>query len=306
MAPIPGTIRVTAPIAPSDSTDVYASHLSEYGKGSWHEVADLTARDAITTDRRTQGMAVWVLSEQKLYVLETGVTNLDWVEFSPTPSAHIEQLTITSDEQTSFTLSNVPIGIFGVVLNGITYVQLGTDFSVFGSILTWLNPGGVTMNVGNTAFIIYNFSMTSVLKYLRIQIGLGTMNTSNILAPFNSVSTNATSTILVAASFTVPQDLSSIYSLIFSGFTGSAAGGSYDFNIKIAYCDDGDLSTDHSSTYIVTKDFTLIAANTWLNSLFDLTSLVSGIMVPGRRIGIGITSDLVHQVAVANGTLAYL
>jgi hypothetical protein len=45
------------------------------------QVADLTARDAIPSFKRYEGMITYVLSEEKLYYLKGGITNPDWTEF---------------------------------------------------------------------------------------------------------------------------------------------------------------------------------------------------------------------------------
>lgn len=42
--------------------------------------ADLTARDAIASGTRWEGMEVYVISESKSYKLVGGITNSDWVE----------------------------------------------------------------------------------------------------------------------------------------------------------------------------------------------------------------------------------
>lgn len=81
MAAIPGSVRVGGFIAPSDTGDTYATHDSRYGRGGLKEVADTTERDAISTDRRREGMIVYCASDEKTYQLKGGVTNLDWVEF---------------------------------------------------------------------------------------------------------------------------------------------------------------------------------------------------------------------------------
>lgn len=79
---IPGSVRVTGPIAPSDVSDSYPTHVSNYGQGGMHEVADITARDAIADERRLEGMIVFVISESKNYQLVGGVTNSDWVDMA--------------------------------------------------------------------------------------------------------------------------------------------------------------------------------------------------------------------------------
>jgi hypothetical protein len=81
MAQIPDSIRVTGFIAPSDSTDIYATHDSKYGRGGLTEVADLTERDAITADRRREGMVVYVAADGQTYQLVGGVDNADWTIF---------------------------------------------------------------------------------------------------------------------------------------------------------------------------------------------------------------------------------
>ena len=68
------------PIAPTEPTDGNSTHIAEYGRGGLHSVADLTARDAIATDRKKVGMLVWVQSESKYYRLS--VLPNTWVELS--------------------------------------------------------------------------------------------------------------------------------------------------------------------------------------------------------------------------------
>lgn len=79
MTLIPG-VQVPSKIVPSDSLDTYATHQDTYGKGGWRSVADVTERDAITSQRRTEGMAVAVISDGKIYQLVGGVENIHWQE----------------------------------------------------------------------------------------------------------------------------------------------------------------------------------------------------------------------------------
>lgn len=71
---ISGTTTVTAPIAPSDETDIYATHEDKWGKGGYIVVADNTERDAIPTARRKEGMMVHVLAGDVFYTLDAGLT----------------------------------------------------------------------------------------------------------------------------------------------------------------------------------------------------------------------------------------
>ncbi len=58
MAAIPGSVRVTGFIAPSDTTDLYPSHDAIWGRGGLRSVADAAERNAITDQRRAEGMIV--------------------------------------------------------------------------------------------------------------------------------------------------------------------------------------------------------------------------------------------------------
>jgi hypothetical protein len=81
MALISGAVNITGVIAPTDTTDVYATHDSIYGKGGYREVDNITDRNSITLARRSNGMLVYVKSEDTVYKLLNGVTNANWVEF---------------------------------------------------------------------------------------------------------------------------------------------------------------------------------------------------------------------------------
>lgn len=86
MANLKGT-NVLAPVLPFSDTDEYATHEAKYGKGGWREVATIQDRDAITEDRREAGMAVYVVSENKTYILNQDLTT--WTELVDTSA--IEQ-----------------------------------------------------------------------------------------------------------------------------------------------------------------------------------------------------------------------
>lgn len=62
MADLPGT-KVSAPVVPFTTDDIYPTHDSKYGKGGWKEMATIADRDAIPIDRRSQGMVVHVVND---------------------------------------------------------------------------------------------------------------------------------------------------------------------------------------------------------------------------------------------------
>lgn len=85
MAQIPGSIRVGGFIAPSDDADTYSSHDAKYGRDGLRSVADNTERNAITADRRREGMLVFCRDSKKYFTLLAGPwdnTDADWEEFN--------------------------------------------------------------------------------------------------------------------------------------------------------------------------------------------------------------------------------
>lgn len=82
MTAIPGSIRVTGFIAPSDSADTYAVTDDVYHRGGFRPVANVTARDAITEDRRKVGMLVYCVAEDTYYQCTVATTPPTWVEAS--------------------------------------------------------------------------------------------------------------------------------------------------------------------------------------------------------------------------------
>jgi hypothetical protein len=86
MAQIPGSIRVTGFIAPTDTTDTYKTHDEVYGGGGYRTVATLVERTAIPADRRKEGMLVKVLNagggQTIIYTLVGGITDSHWQEQS--------------------------------------------------------------------------------------------------------------------------------------------------------------------------------------------------------------------------------
>lgn len=77
-------VKITGTIVPTDTTDLYPTHDSQYGKGGYMSVADQTSRDSISSLRRTEGMLVWVNADSTFYRLSGGISNSNWVESSIT------------------------------------------------------------------------------------------------------------------------------------------------------------------------------------------------------------------------------
>ena len=82
MASIPGSVPLSGKVAPTDTTDTFATHVDIYGEGGYMTVADIAERNAITNERRKQGMAVFVNSSNEFYILQGGTANTNWTLFS--------------------------------------------------------------------------------------------------------------------------------------------------------------------------------------------------------------------------------
>ena len=78
MAKLQGTI-LASKIVPTDSLDTYATHDDKYGRGGHRSVDTIVERDEITTERRKEGMTVYVKENRTKYILESGLTNEFWV-----------------------------------------------------------------------------------------------------------------------------------------------------------------------------------------------------------------------------------
>jgi hypothetical protein len=81
MATIPGSVPLTGFIAPTDDQDTYAVADVNYIKGGYRSVATLIERDAITAARRVEGMAVYVLDQASIFILDGDLVT--WNLFIP-------------------------------------------------------------------------------------------------------------------------------------------------------------------------------------------------------------------------------
>jgi hypothetical protein len=77
--------NVASPVLPSSESDVYPTVYTRHIAGGWHEVADLTARDAISADRRVVGMIAYDTTGHNYYQLIGGLSNSNWVKWNTKP-----------------------------------------------------------------------------------------------------------------------------------------------------------------------------------------------------------------------------
>lgn len=71
-------------VVPFDSNEQFATHEDKYGQGGLHtDVLDITERNSIPTERRKEGMLVYVKTPTPtMYQLVGGITNSDWEVFN--------------------------------------------------------------------------------------------------------------------------------------------------------------------------------------------------------------------------------
>lgn len=72
-------LNISAGLAPTGGGG-WETHDAQYGKGGFRSVADVAARDAITSLRRSAGMIVHTQATGAFYILGPGLTNADWVQ----------------------------------------------------------------------------------------------------------------------------------------------------------------------------------------------------------------------------------
>lgn len=96
---------------------------------TFRQVADITARDAINSSRRWQGMLVYVISTETTYELKGGITNSDWAVLGGGVTSIAQ-----SGLETTFTLpdtSTITIDLSTCILQIDGYsVKKGTGVSI--------------------------------------------------------------------------------------------------------------------------------------------------------------------------------
>jgi hypothetical protein len=74
-----GTVPITGTITTTNDLDTYPTHWDKFAKGGLRTVISLAQRDAITTERRSEGMQVYVRDVRQLQQLIGGIDNTKWV-----------------------------------------------------------------------------------------------------------------------------------------------------------------------------------------------------------------------------------
>ncbi len=83
MAQIPNSVPLTGVVAPTDELDTFPVIDPLFGIDGLRSVADLATRDAITSERRREGMLVYTRADKKYWTLGEDLSNASWIEFRP-------------------------------------------------------------------------------------------------------------------------------------------------------------------------------------------------------------------------------
>lgn len=100
--------------------------------------ATLVTRDAIAAGVRFLGMFVFCVADGKTYILKSGITNSDWVEFGAGAAiVTTKDVFNGTGSQTAFTLSFAPGSIANVFVYISGVYQLTSGYSLAGTTLTF-------------------------------------------------------------------------------------------------------------------------------------------------------------------------
>lgn len=135
--PIPGTVSVTGPVAPTSTIDTYPAHDEQWGKGGIRAVDSNTDRDAITTARRVSGMRVYVRATGITYIMGPSLGNGDWSVDNRGPQVVQNWSTLA--------------GLNGTTIpNGTTFYALGgtTDGDGGEGLFAWASGSSTTAVTG--------------------------------------------------------------------------------------------------------------------------------------------------------------
>lgn len=157
MASIPGSVRFAGFIAPTDSTDTFPVFKPIYGLGGLRTVASIAERNAITTQRREDGMIVYVTADTIYYKLESGLTNSDWTVFnSGSANGYFLPLSGGTVTGNTFFTSSLSANNFNTtIITGGTFISGSTNlydiFAPIGVSSGSYNQPGSNISTGGTS-----------------------------------------------------------------------------------------------------------------------------------------------------------
>lgn len=128
-------LNISAGLVPTGG-GAWETHDATYGKGGYRSVADITARDAISTLRRSTGMLVHVQSTGATYRMGAGLTNGDWVLESSGLITAGNGLTGTTSFAVLANGTSIEVSASGIrraALSGAVSAAAGSNVTAFAS-----------------------------------------------------------------------------------------------------------------------------------------------------------------------------
>lgn len=187
---------------------------------SLYVAADTTARDAIVSGVRYQGMQCFVVADQTKYILKTGITNSDWAVDGGTPvPAPVVDL-ITASGSAAFTVTSAP----GVKEN----VQVFMD--------------GVRQSTA-----LYSVSGTTVTMTFTPYTGAEMMFITGATLGVNIPSPGSVVTASIAAAAITPDKMAAKVKALYTGISKSVSNGGYVYDADTQVYDSNTLVTTGAS-----------------------------------------------------------
>ena len=175
MAVIPGTVRITGVLAPTDSTDTYPVIDPVYGIDGLRSVADAAERDSITELRRREGMLVYVRDVGIYYRLLASpwaYDSTDWQPFSSINSFYVAGPLYSSATSSKEIIATIPVDA--------TILPLGKSAKIiaFGSFAANNDDKVVSLEINDVVAIENTINVYSDGQSWRLESTIVTIDTN--------------------------------------------------------------------------------------------------------------------------------
>ncbi len=262
--PVTGTITVYA-------GGTYATIDPTTGIDGWRSVATTTVRNAITTARRRQGMAVWVQSDTpvvggSLWTLNAAPwagDDTDWTQFTGGGSGTVTTVSVVTANGVSGTVANASTTpAITLVLGAITPTSIGSATTA-----TTQSPGDNTTKIATTAFVTAAVVAGTTITLTGAVTGSGTTSIATTAATIATLNVVANTTAGTAApagvtlsallDATVGSAQATLIARSASAWVSLPPGSTgqplkcFGSASNLAYSDVGLLITQHSGTIVV-------------------------------------------------------
>lgn len=161
--------RVTAPIVPNDSGDVYATHDAFFGRDGYRSVTTLAQRDSVKPELRKEGMQVYVKEDSSIYQLRNGISNGNWFKLISTQDTTSEWVSRTiyvsmpNDPQTPGS---------DVTGNGTSLLPFATILKALQTVKSSIKNGAIITFQLDSGSFNYGFKEYAILNSIKVLSGV--------------------------------------------------------------------------------------------------------------------------------------